>query len=121
MKIESEERFSVVTLPRAEFTDNVRVSSITTDRQNGSTLSWGEHYVNYTAYDDAGNSAKCTLKITISCKYILYLFGIHFRREGRRFEREREEWYTYPFGLQSILKLVCCNDNRCMGRCFGLM
>jgi hypothetical protein len=53
---------------KAKFVDNVDVTSVETNIYNGSELSYGEYNVSFTAYDRAGNTAICTLKITVSRK-----------------------------------------------------
>ncbi|KAK3735373.1 hypothetical protein QZH41_008705 [Actinostola sp. cb2023] len=68
MTIKSKEGRTRIYLPPAVFKDNVRVTSISTDLVNGTRLSWGDYKVTYTAMDQAGNTAKCILKITITSK-----------------------------------------------------
>ncbi|XP_031559988.1 sushi, von Willebrand factor type A, EGF and pentraxin domain-containing protein 1-like [Actinia tenebrosa] len=65
-EVTSDKTSTEVYFPRAKFVDNVGVTRIITDRYNGSKMSYGEHNVTYTAYDRAGNTATCVIKITVS-------------------------------------------------------
>lgn len=61
----SEEKWTKIFFPGVTVTDNVGVHLLTTDRQNGSMFTWGEHNVTYTASDIAGNTAKCHFQVII--------------------------------------------------------
>jgi len=64
----SEEKWTKIFFPGVTVTDNVGVHLLTTNRQNGSMFTWGEHNVTYTASDIAGNTAQCHFQVIILAK-----------------------------------------------------
>ena len=69
IKIISTARWHKLLLPVVTVTDNVGVNLFTTNIQNGSEISWGEHNITYTVSDKAGNKAYCRFLITIAGTY----------------------------------------------------
>lgn len=64
-EVQTTKRNIKVFFPEALFKDNVGVDRIVTNRINGSKMTWGEHMINYTAYDKAGNKGTCTMKLLV--------------------------------------------------------
>ena len=70
MQIISGKKWSKVVLPPSYHTDNVGVTVFSTSIRNGSNLTWGEYKITYAASDKAGNTANCSLYISIAGEYI---------------------------------------------------
>ena len=50
------------------------VHVFTTNIQNGSDVTWGEHNITYKASDKAGNIADCNFVITVAGRYLMTLY-----------------------------------------------
>jgi len=64
---------AVVTWDEPEFSDNVGVAQIVerSGHRPGQSLLWGTYQIAYVGYDQAGNSATCSFKVYVLCKYIM--------------------------------------------------
>lgn len=62
---------AVVTWDEPQFSDNVGVARVEekSGHRPGQTLLWGTYHIAYVAYDQAGNSATCSFKVYLLCKY----------------------------------------------------
>lgn len=61
------------------FSDNVGVTKVVekSGHKPGQNLAWGAYDIAYIAYDNAGNAATCTFKVTVLCKFFLIHTKIH--------------------------------------------
>lgn len=74
IKIISTARWHKLALPSVNVTDNVGVELFSTNIQNGSEMTWGEHNVTYKALDRAGNAAYCRFLYTIAGRLCFFHF-----------------------------------------------
>ena len=57
-----------VTWREPEFTDNVKVVKVESSRKSGDTFQIGSTNVEYTAFDDSGNLARCSFVVNLKSK-----------------------------------------------------
>lgn len=67
---------SVVNWDEPQFSDNVGIVKVEekSGYQPGQTLLWGTYDIAYVASDAAGNTASCTFKVTLLCKFTKIVF-----------------------------------------------
>ena len=65
---------AVVSWDEPEFSDNIGISNVVerSGHRPGQSLLWGTYHIAYVAYDQAGNSATCSFKVYVLCKFIAH-------------------------------------------------
>lgn len=63
----------MVTWDEPRFVDNVGVVRVEekSGHRPGQTLLWGTYHIAYVAFDQAGNTATCSFRVYILCKYYI--------------------------------------------------
>lgn len=70
---------ALVTWDEPHFSDNVGVTKILENNGHrpGQTLLWGIYNIAYVASDEAGNTAICSFKVSVLCKFCKAKFKLN--------------------------------------------